>query len=256
MFPNPFPFPENPSRLYGDPTKYFEAHDEAEKVEHYRGLVRDIKGRAGRESASILDVGAGRAELLRAAMCEALTDVVGLEFAPAMVEHARRHGIHVELATIEKYADSAARTFDVVVLNAVLEHVYDPNAMIAAAARLTRGGSVLYIDVPREPNLLTYVGNTIQRVRGQRTVLNLSPTFSPYHVFGFNPKAIATLLAKHGFVIEELAVGGGSHVPARSRVVDRVVAFGATQINRIANRTRLGHNMTIWARRKWSGADG
>jgi len=79
---------------------------------------------------------------------------------PARCEYARsRHGLVVLPRTIEQYARAAERPFDAIVLNAVLEHVYDPDSMIASCAGLTRPGAVVYIDVPREPNLMTIVGS-------------------------------------------------------------------------------------------------
>jgi SAM-dependent methyltransferase len=251
LFPDPFPFPLDPARLYADPDKYFAAHDEAAKVQAYRGLIREISARTGKPQPSMLDVGSGRAELLQAARLEGSADVVGLEFAPDMIEYARsRHGLVVLARTIEQYAREADRMFDAIVLNAVLEHVHDPDSMIASAALLTRPGSVLYIDVPREPNLMTLVGNAWNRWRGSRAVYNLQPTWPPYHVFGFNERALDLLLSKHGFEITSLRIRSAPRVPARDEWRDRLQAFVATQINRAANWTGTASNMFVWARRR------
>jgi len=251
VFPDPFPFPLDAARLYADPEKYFAAHDEAAKVQAYRGLIREIAERAGKPRPSILDVGSGRAELLQAARLEGSTDVVGLEFAPDMIEYARsRHGLVVLPRTIEEYAREAEHPFDSIVLNAVLEHVYNPDSMIASCAGLTRPGSVVYIDVPREPNLMTMVGNAWNRFRGSDAVYNLQPTWPPYHVFGFNERALERLLSKHGFEITSLRVHSAPKVPARDGWRDRLQAFAATQVNRAANWTGTASNMFVWARRR------
>lgn len=251
VFPDPFPFPLDPARLYADPDKYFAAHDEAAKVQAYRGLIREISARTETARPSILDVGSGRAELLQAARLEGSTDVVGLEFAPDMIEYARaRHGLVVLAKTIEEYAREADRAFDAIVLNAVLEHVYDPDSMVASAARLTRPGAAVYIDVPREPNLMTVVGNAWNRWRGSRAVFNLQPTWPPYHVFGFNERALDRLLSKHGFEVTSLRIRSAPRVPAGGAWRDRVQAFAATQINRVANWTGTASNMFVWARKR------
>lgn len=251
VFPDPFPFPLDPARLYADPEKYFAAHDEAAKVQAYRGLIREISERTRTARPSILDVGSGRAELLQAARLEGSTDVVGLEFAPDMIEYARaRHGLVVLAKTIEEYAREADRAFDAIVLNAVLEHVYDPDSMVASCARLTRPGAALYIDVPREPNLLTVVGNAWNRWRGSAAVYNLQPTWPPYHVFGFNERALERLLSKHNFEITGLRIRAAPRVPAGVDWRDRARAFAATQINRLANWTGTASNMFVWARRR------
>ena len=61
---------------------------------------------------------------------------------------------------------------------------------------------------------MTYVGNLPGRITGKRSVLNLSPTFTPFHVYGFSLKALDTLLVKHGFTIEERTVWASPKVPA------------------------------------------
>jgi len=250
IFPNPFPYPLAVSELYGDPSKYFAAHDEAIKRELQRALVRDLIRRSRLRAPALLDVGSGRGELLRAAREEGLTDVVGLEVSRAMIEHAeQRNNVTVIGKTIQEYAAGAPRTFDIVVLNAVLEHVHDPNAMIESVAMITRRGSLVYIDVPNEPNLLTVIGNRLNRIRGRAEVLNLAPTWSPFHVFGFNRRALGMLLAKHGFAVEDVVIWAAPTIPSNGDMRDRARSLVATQINRVANHLRMASNMYVWARR-------
>jgi SAM-dependent methyltransferase len=250
IFPDPFPYPLNPRGLYGDPDKYFSNHDEAAKLEINRALVRELKRRSGLADPAILDVGSGRGELLRAAAREGVSRVVGLEIGEEMVRAAReRHGLALIPETVEEYAARSPAPFDAVVLNAVLEHVYDPDAMVAAVRALTRPGAVVYIDIPNEPHLLSALGNAAGRLRGSRAVYNLSPTWPPYHVFGFNRRALAALLGKHGFRLTELSIWAAPRVPARPELKDRARAFAATQINRLANLLGAASNMIAWAQR-------
>lgn len=250
LFPNPFPYPRNPERIYQDPVHFFERHNEEGKVFRCRKLIREVIHQTGKSGPSILDVGSGRGEFLQAAHLEGLGDVVGLEFSQAMIAHAQeRYGMAVIPQTIEQYAASQGRTFDAVVLNAVLEHVYDPDSMIEACARLTRRGGLLYIDTPNEPNLLTVIGNFFNRLGGGRAVFNLSPTWPPYHVFGFNPYALRLLLEKHNFVISRIFIHHAPAIPSRPIWRDRFKAFVAMQIGRLANVTGTASNLYVWARR-------
>jgi SAM-dependent methyltransferase len=250
LYPSPFPIPREPEKLYGDPAKYFEHHDEEGKVREFRGTIREAIRLSGRARPSLLDVGSGRAELLRAAVLEGLDDTLGLDFAPAMIEHARARGIELRPLTIEAYAASAGRTFDVITLSAVLEHVYDPNAMIAACRALLRPGGVLYIDVPRDPNLFTDAVHWVHRVRASPAVVNLSPTFPPFHVFGFTERSLGLLLDKHEFAIESLRIESSIDAPHDGRLKDRVLAFGARQLYRLGNATGRAANLFVWARRQ------
>jgi len=250
VFPNPFPFPVKPEELYGDPAKYFGAHDEHLKIIESRELLRSILPKAA-ASVSLLDVGSGRGEILLAAREIGVADAFGIETSPAMVRAAReRHGLDVKQQTIETLAEASPRTFDVVILSAVLEHVHDPDSMIRSVRALTASGSIVYIDVPNEPNLLTVVGNLLNRLRGSSAVYNLAPTFEPFHVFGFNRRALTALLEKHGFQMERIKVYAHPVVPSRSELPDRVRAAAATQINRLANLTGSAGNLTAIARRK------
>ena len=116
----------------------------------------------------------------------------------------------------------------------MIEHVHNPDTFVAAARRLIKPSGVLYIDTPREPHLLTMVGRLMRRT------LNLSPTWEPYHVFGFNPRSLRALLAKHDFRMERVEVSDS-----------RAAAPGvAGLVMRAANRTPWAANMYCWARPK------
>jgi SAM-dependent methyltransferase len=251
LFSNPFPFPLAPQQLYGDPDKYFGESPSAEKVLGNRKIVQKLASYSKRNKLTLLDVGSGRGEMLVAASQEGL-EATGIEFSEAMIEHARtQYGLTVLRKSIEELADGwQGEPFDAVVLNAVLEHVYDPDSMLRSASRLTRPGSVIYIDVPREPNLLTYVGNAFNRVRGNKAVYNLQPTWPPFHVFGFSPHSLTVLLRKHGFRILELVVWSAPFIPARDQLKDQIKAFLASQIIKIGNLTGTASNMCLYAVRE------
>ncbi|HEY4013128.1 MAG TPA: methyltransferase domain-containing protein [Polyangiaceae bacterium] len=250
IFPNPFPYPRRASQLYGDPAKYFADHDEGQRLRAYQSIAREIVSRTGKANPSVLDVGCGRGEFLRAARTAGCGQVVGLDVSEEMVAYAAAHdGVRALRRTIEEFAAESDMTFDAVVLGAVIEHVHDPDAMIATVARVTRAGSVVYVDTPREPHLLSIVGNAVNRLVRTGAVYNLSPTWTPYHVFGFNPKSLRIVFEKHGFVIEELHVRAAPKLSSDGSGKDRARAWVGTQINRVANLVRLAANMDGWARR-------
>jgi len=204
-----------------------------------------------KRTPSILDVGSGRGELLQAARLEGLHDVVGLEFNQAMINYVReQYNISVVPKTIEEFAQTSNRVFDIVFLNAILEHVYDPNSMMSACSKLTATGGVVFLDVPNEPNLVTFVGNACNRILGRRACFNLSPTWPPYHVFGFNPRVIRILCGKHGFEVIRIQIRGNPTIPFKANFADRLKAFVAVEIGRLANATGTASNMYVWARKQ------
>lgn len=252
LWPDPFPYPVNPSELYGDPAKYFENDDEEAKVRVFREqVIRRALGQLHSKKASVLDVGSGRAELLRAARAEGIEDLVGLEFSPAMIEDAKtRYGIEVVPKTIEQYAETNERTFDLITFSAVLEHVYDPDAAMAAARKLTRPGSLVYIDVPNEPNLITAIVNAAYRLRGGKGVINLAPTFEPFHVFGFNPSSMTKLLEKHDFEVIDTRIYSEMGLPYPKTLRGQALKVAAKTVGKVANWTGTAANMYVWARRR------
>ncbi|MGZ3420117.1 MAG: methyltransferase domain-containing protein [Polyangiales bacterium] len=252
LYANPFPFPRKPHELYGDPDKYFGSHDEGQKVENSQHIFDKARTLLRSPLSSLLDVGSGRGEVLVAGRRAGVNRVVGLEFAPAMVEYVKKkHGLEVLLLGIEEYAAQSPSPFDLIVLNAVLEHVYDPDKMIQACADMTRPGSILYVDTPNETSLLAQAGNAFNRVRRDPAVFNLSPTWPPFHVFGFNPRSMRILLEKHGFEVLETIVWAAPKVPHRPRDTrDFARAFVATQVNRLANVIGRASNFVTWARKK------
>jgi SAM-dependent methyltransferase len=246
LYANPFPVAENLAEVYGDPVSYFATHDCTAKIAANQVLLNRLSEFSPRPYP-VLDVGAGLGELLVAAR-NLHVKAQGLEISEAMAAEARRrHGVEVSLISIERAAELWPGRFGAVILNAVLEHVYDPAAMIAAASTLLREGGVLYLDVPNEPSLPTMLGNLARRLSGSRTIYNLSPTWEPFHVYGFNSRALRILLGKHGFAVRELKVHADSHYPSTGSLSDRAACFAASAAARLANLTGTASNLSLWA---------
>jgi 2-polyprenyl-3-methyl-5-hydroxy-6-metoxy-1,4-benzoquinol methylase len=248
MYSNPFPIPVDSEKLYGDPNEYFAMPNHDEKIKTHTGFLRNIKKRVGHLS-KVIDVGSGCGELLVAARNEGI-DAVGLEFSEAMIRYGQEKlGVTIQKLSIEAAAEQWPASFDAVVLSAVLEHVYDPNLMIQAASKLLRPSGILYIDVPNEPSLLTSIGNLFAKATGKKNVFNLSPTWPPYHVYGFNPRSLHKLLGKHGLKIEELKVWADPRISAKKDLADQLKSKIAYGINQIANLTNSAGDLHLWARK-------
>jgi 2-polyprenyl-6-hydroxyphenyl methylase / 3-demethylubiquinone-9 3-methyltransferase len=96
---------------------------------------------------ALLDIGCG-AGLIAEPMTRLGFAVTGIDAAPEMLAAARDHAalsglaIAYEDATLETLAQ-AGRDFDAVLALEVVEHVPDPDAFLAAAARLVKPGGAL-----------------------------------------------------------------------------------------------------------------
>jgi SAM-dependent methyltransferase len=118
------------------------------KADHVIALC----ARAGLRPASVLDVGCGDGALLCELHRRGLRGrLVGVEIAPAAVTRARARA---ELDAVELYdgehLPAAAGEYELGVLSHVLEHVPDPAALLAEAARACRA---VVVEVPLEDNL-------------------------------------------------------------------------------------------------------
>jgi len=100
--------------------------------------------------SSVLDVGCGGG-LLCESLARAGGTVTGIDLAPGMIEVARLHAAHAALAIDYRVADAASlagtapASFDVVTSMEMLEHVPDPERMVATLAALVRPGGHVFV---------------------------------------------------------------------------------------------------------------
>jgi 2-polyprenyl-3-methyl-5-hydroxy-6-metoxy-1,4-benzoquinol methylase len=234
---------------YGaDSDVYFDRHHHKGKYEAALWKLKHARALVG-GTGTLLDIGAGQGELLQAAQQEGWA-VVGIEPLPAFAEYASRlSGVEVRKEPLERCGFDPD-SIDVVTLTSVLEHLYDPDETIKEISRILRPGGVLYLDVPNEAGLYFRMANLYQKLRGRRWVVNLSPTFSPYHVFGFTPKSLRTLLSKHNLEPKIWRFyGGASHLPDRSGIVAGLEGMAVRAISTMSRVGRLGNYVEVWAQK-------
>ena len=249
VYPFPAALPEGNPYLDHAVEDYFKGHDWARKVVAGEALGRqaeDILGSNGR----LLEIGCGRGELLRGAANVGWV-VHGIEMTETFACVARtQSGVSVEVSPAETAAALRER-WDVVVLAAVLEHVYNPPVLLARIHDALRPGGVVYIDVPNECSVYSRLGNLYLHLTGRDWAVNLSPTFPPFHVVGFCPASLKWTLAKTGFSPVRLelyrtesclASGDGS---AKARIEELGLRASLT----LGHVLGMGAGITCWARR-------
>lgn len=105
--------------------------------------------------ARILELGSGHGAFV-ALMRAAGFDATGLELSPWVVEFARRtFGVPMLCGPVETQA-LPGRSFDVIVLNDVLEHLADPARTMARCAELLGAGGSVQVQTPCYPEGQTY----------------------------------------------------------------------------------------------------
>lgn len=207
QYPNPMPFPQNElDEIYVDADEYFRGHDVEKKKRNGLGVLDGIEKKLG-QKGKILDVGCGAGELLWAAK-ERGWEFEGIDPSKEFIEIGReRLGVAGRAMTLEEAAFQNDY-FDAAVMNGIIEHLYDPAETLKEVHRVLKPGGIFWLDAPNEDGLYMMVGNLYMKLHGKNWVVNLAPTFSPYHVQGFNPLSFRKIVEKTGFEIENLQIFG------------------------------------------------
>ena len=248
IYTHPTLMPQTNPYDKGSAEEYFQLHDEQEKIRHGERLAAFAEG-VLRGPGRMLELGCGRGELLRGAMNRGW-NARGVEMTDDFIRVATSHGVDIERSPIET-CRSLEETYDVVMLAAILEHLYDPMETLLRIKNAVRPGGLLFIDVPNEASLSMQIGNLYMRARGRDWAINLSPTFPPFHVVGFSPTSLRRALAKAGFEVYKLEVPKWQNdLPPGTKVSQKIEKLGLTAIQSLGQLLGMGDGITCWARRK------
>lgn len=140
----------------------------------------------------VLDIGCGDG-LLLSMLTEKGIAAEGVDFSDVAVAHCAEQGLHAKQVDIVSeplsYADS---TFPTVIALDVLEHVYDPVALLKEIARVS-GGRVI-IGVPNFSSLPARLQVLFGKVPENNTP-------SKGHVYWFNWRVLTAMAAQEGLSI-------------------------------------------------------
>jgi 2-polyprenyl-3-methyl-5-hydroxy-6-metoxy-1,4-benzoquinol methylase len=233
------------------PKKYFEVHDPAAKERIGFELAQFAENALGYQGR-ILELGCGRGECLQGAS-RAGWKVCGVEMTPSYAEIAIRRGIEVECTRVED-CESLNRTYDVVLLPAILEHLYTPMQTLRRVYQALASRGLIYVEVPNEGSLTAAAANLYRRLQGRNWAQNLSPTFPPYHVVGFTPKSLYYALDSTGFRIHTLKVNQYAPINLGSGLLRQVERAASIVVQILGAKLGRGDGLECWAIKKRSKA--
>jgi SAM-dependent methyltransferase len=169
---------------------------------HFRAISDQLTGAIekalGQVSGKrVLDVCCGPGHLANAFSAKG-ADVVGIDFAPTMIELAARHYPDRTFAVGDaEFLEYTANEFDHVVCAYGVMHLGDPDKAIAEAYRVLRpGGTYVFSQWADDDELLSLVSNAVKEHGGPVTGLPEAP---PPMRFS-NPSECSRTLALHGFI--------------------------------------------------------
>ena len=170
---------------------------------HRRRLVVELAQRFASNARSVLDVGCGQGELLKAlARAFGDVDLTGADVSKESLAISRRKNpafsfVQIDLAAADfaERHSSQLESFDLVVCCEVLEHLDDPARGLAEVARVARHSVLL--STPREP-----LWRILNLLRG-KYLGDLGNT--PGHIQHFSRSALRQLAAERLVIVEERA---------------------------------------------------
>lgn len=149
--------------------------------QQYRHMPR-LPNTGGR----LLDVGCGDGSFLRLARTCGW-DVVGLDPDPKARANAAKQSLTVYEGGIE-YFDGKAKMFDVITMNHVIEHIYEPVKLLKACHKLLKPGGQIWLSTPN-----------IDSFGHQRFQQNWRGLETPRHLVLFNRNSLNQALISAGF---------------------------------------------------------
>ncbi len=150
---------------------------------------------AAHPGSRVLDVGCLGGALLEPVAQDC--HVVGLDVIPDALQHAKARGLHPVLADASGGLPFRDHSFDLVHAGEVLEHLFDPLALLQELRRVTRPGGRVVGTVPNVANL----GDRLRLLAGRApTVLGLHPDApAGDHIRAFTVRRLRQLAAEAGF---------------------------------------------------------
>jgi len=203
-YQSPMPKLDTLDSLYSSPEYYSLNYPEhlfaaRRRLFDYRlGLLEKLRGNA---KGRVLDVGCGSGQFLEAAAARGW-ECHGQEFSEDTASRLRQKIPAMIVSGNFPYeSEYISDSFDLVHLNHVLEHFYDPPKAVFEAHRLLKPGGIFYCEVPRQSNLQ----NRLSRMLGKK---DLEAVYLPEHLFFFDKKSLGMLLERAGFETLSMRVEG------------------------------------------------
>jgi 2-polyprenyl-3-methyl-5-hydroxy-6-metoxy-1,4-benzoquinol methylase len=187
--------------IYSD--KYFEpaAAQIASRSAIFHRMLSEIESLTGRRGR-LLDIGSAEGTLLQVA-AERGWEVEGVEVAPAMIHRVREElGFTVHQGMLESLSLEPG-SYDLVVMNHVLEHVENPRTTLSRIGQLLSPDGIVRIEVPNLASLSARIKNLQSRWRLKSNPWKHYGT--GHHFWFFTPGTLRFALQESGLEVVRIA---------------------------------------------------
>lgn len=186
---------------------FYEEYWKAERVTdspHQRWKLRALQDALGRAPyRSILDVGAGDGVLL-AGVGAPSARRVAVDLADDALAKIEARGLEAVKADFENdVLPFASATFDVTMCLDVLEHVFDPEALLAEIARVTNPGGRVILSVPNAFNVVNRAAYALGHHIDVMDVAHRTGAMFSEHIRFFSEPLLDKMVAGAGLRVDD-----------------------------------------------------
>ncbi|MDP1592792.1 MAG: bifunctional 2-polyprenyl-6-hydroxyphenol methylase/3-demethylubiquinol 3-O-methyltransferase UbiG [Gallionella sp.] len=185
--------------------KWWDPHSEFKPLHEINPLrLNYIDRLAGLAGKTVLDVGCGGG-ILSESMAGLNASVTGIDLSDKALQVAKLHllesgkQVNYRKIAVEDMATECPGTFDIVTCLEMLEHVPNPDSVIAACAKLVKpGGWVFFSTLNRNPKSYLFA------VIGAEYVLNMLPRGTHDYAKFIKPSELAQSCRNAGLNVNDL----------------------------------------------------
>ena len=208
-------------------------HDESSGHFRLARQILDIVGEV-QSSGKLLDIGSGRGQLLKLAGDRGY-DAVGLEASAGAADISRQaFGVNVIEGSFPDYRFEPC-SFDIIVMNHVIEHLEDVVRALAEARRILKSGGVIAVSAPSFNSLMS-------RAKAERWQ-GLRPS---QHIWQLSADTVAMLLQRVGLTAILVRHGRLDYRRGNGSLPKWLVL---RMILRLADVLKMGDNMIVLGRK-------
>jgi len=204
-----------------------ELHGHRKKLDFFSKALKKFSSDRGYgpSDVSILEIGCSNGRNVALPLAEKGYQVTGIDLHEPSIFHAKSQGdvFNANFICIDFFDFKSDKLFDVIVLSDILEHVTDPNRVLALSRQYLRQGGIVLVCIPNGygpyeieqrflrifgiDRLINFVISKLRLVAGRSSERLSDYNYESGHVQFFHFNDFCKLLFKSGFIINQQANG-------------------------------------------------